>query len=170
MLTRLVCRPLHPTRLPRLNPVRYTRPSSTFTNILASEIPPPVQVESVTHAGITLSDGLVIPGACIFLEGKIFLWDVPNSLWDGWGKEMFQIFEVVVPKPGEPLCMQQLEDILHIDTFLRVEILLFGTGKSVARLPSHLHSYVNQLGIQVDVMDTVRCFASLTYLTYGRVM
>lgn len=79
-----------------------------LTNILAGDIPPPVQVKSVTQSGITLQDGLIIPSACIFLEGKVFLWDVPltagreaGSLWKGWGKERFELFEVVVPKPGE---------------------------------------------------------------------
>lgn len=76
--------------------------SSTFTNILASDIPPPVQVTSLTTAGIRLADGLLIPSACIFLEGKVFLWDVPELKegWKGWGKEVFEVFEVVVPKPG----------------------------------------------------------------------
>jgi len=77
--------------------------SSTFTNILADDNPPPVQVSSITHEGIQLADGLVISSACIFLEGKVFLWDVPESLWAGWGKDHFEIFEVVVPKPGENL-------------------------------------------------------------------
>jgi NADH dehydrogenase [ubiquinone] 1 alpha subcomplex assembly factor 3 len=68
--------------------------------MLADGIPPPVQVSSITPDGIQLADGLVIPSACIFLEGKVFLWDVPTSLWTGWSKNHFEIFEVVVPKPG----------------------------------------------------------------------
>lgn len=28
------------------------------------------------------------------------MWDVPLALWDKWTPQMFQIFEVVVPKPG----------------------------------------------------------------------
>lgn len=79
-----------------------------LTNILAGEVPPPVQVKTVTQSGITLQDGLILRSACIFLEGKVFLWDVPlkrgseaGSLWRGWGKERFELFEVVVPKPGE---------------------------------------------------------------------
>ena len=101
MLHRLVYRPLqHSARFHPSSLNARTRLSSTFTNLLASEIPPPVQVQSLTNAGITLSDGLVIPGACIFLEGKVFLWDVPGVLWEGWGTERFEIFEVVVPKPG----------------------------------------------------------------------
>jgi len=71
-----------------------------FTNMLAGDIPPPVQVSSITSAGIQLADGLVLPSACIFLDGKVFLWDVPPRLWDGWGREHWNVFEVVVPKPG----------------------------------------------------------------------
>ena len=36
------------------------------------------------------------------------------------------------------------------------EILLIGTGKSVKPLPAVLRRYLNKLGIQVDVMDSVR--------------
>lgn len=81
--------------------LRDSRTPSAFTNILASDSPPPVQVSSITPAGILLADGLILPSACIFLEGKVFLWDVPENLWEGWTKEHFEIFEAVVPKPGE---------------------------------------------------------------------
>src|ERR1700691_6174574 len=73
---------------------------SSFTNMLASDNPPPVQVSSITPSGILLADGLIIPSACIFLEGKVFLWDVPEKLWEGWTKDHFEIFEAVVPKSG----------------------------------------------------------------------
>lgn len=81
-----------------VSPARY---DSSFTNILADVNPPPVQVNSITSEGIQLLDGLLIPSACIFLEGQVFLWDVPNTLWDGWGKEHLDIFETVLPKPGK---------------------------------------------------------------------
>jgi len=69
--------------------------------MLAGGIPPPVQVSSITSDGIQLADGLIIPSACIFLGGKVFLWDVPSSLWAGWSKEHLEIFDVVQPRPGE---------------------------------------------------------------------
>lgn len=68
--------------------------------MLAGDVPPPVQVSSITSAGIQLADGLILPSACIFLDGKVFLWNVPSNLWDGWGREHLSIFETVVPKPG----------------------------------------------------------------------
>jgi hypothetical protein len=34
------------------------------------------------------------------LEGKVFLWDVPSTLWQGWGEEHLEIFEIVAPRPG----------------------------------------------------------------------
>jgi len=82
---------------------------SSFTNLLADDNPPAVQVSSISESGIQLADGLVLPGACIFLEGKVFLWDVPESTvaskireerWKGWGTDRFQLFEVVTPRPG----------------------------------------------------------------------
>lgn len=71
-----------------------------LTNILAGEIPPPVQVKSITNAGILLQDGRLLPSACIFLDGEVILWDVPPTLWKGWDESRFEVFDVVVPKPG----------------------------------------------------------------------
>ena len=71
-----------------------------LTNILAGEIPPPVQVKSITPAGVLLQDGRLLPSACIFLEGEVLLWDVPPTLWKGWDESKFELFDVVVPKPG----------------------------------------------------------------------
>jgi NADH dehydrogenase [ubiquinone] 1 alpha subcomplex assembly factor 3 len=74
-----------------------------LTNILAGEIPPPVQVKSITPAGVLLQDGRLLPSACIFLEGEVLLWDVPPTLWAGWDESKFEVFDVVVPKPGASL-------------------------------------------------------------------
>ncbi|KAF8740139.1 hypothetical protein AX14_008554 [Amanita brunnescens Koide BX004] len=119
------------------------RSSSTLTNILADEAnPPPVQVASIADDGIHLADGLAIPGACIFLEGKVFLWDIPQTLWDGWGNHHFKLFEIGAPRP---------------------EILLLGTGKTVSQPPPTIRAHLKSLGIQLDVTDTVSCFVSSTF-------
>ncbi|KAF7971722.1 hypothetical protein HWV62_20091 [Athelia sp. TMB] len=110
-----------------------SRTPTHFTNILADGIPPPVQVTSITPSGILLGTGLILPSACIFLEGKVYLWDVPQNLWNGWGKEHFEVFETVVPKP---------------------EILLLGTGAKMALPPPHIRKYMSEIGIQMDFMDT----------------
>ncbi|KAJ3777356.1 NADH dehydrogenase 1 alpha subcomplex assembly factor 3 [Lentinula raphanica] len=110
-----------------------TAKAQPFTNILASDIPPPVQVASISSSGIELTDGLIIPGACIFLEGKVFLWDPPRTFWEGWNERHFDVFELVVPKP---------------------EILLLGTGKTIFQPPQFIRDHLNKMGIQLDVMDT----------------
>jgi hypothetical protein len=69
-------------------------------NILGGGPAPPVQVKSIGEQGIQLADGLVIPSACIFLDGQVFLWNVPPKPWKDWTKEHFRIFDAVVPKPG----------------------------------------------------------------------
>jgi NADH dehydrogenase [ubiquinone] 1 alpha subcomplex assembly factor 3 len=83
--------------------------NSSFTNLLAdADNPPPVQVSSISdQEGIRLVDGLVLPAACIFLEGRVYLWDVPllkpsEVQWQGWTKDHFELFDIVVPKPGTP--------------------------------------------------------------------
>lgn len=83
---------IHPTLI---------RQNTTLNNILAGGPAPTVQIKTITSEGIQLADGMIIPSACIFLEGKTFLWDVPTTLWDGWKSEHFDIFDTVVPKPGE---------------------------------------------------------------------
>ena len=97
-------------RIDRLIHSTRVRRDRSFTNFLADDNPPAVQVSSISENGIQLADGLVIPGACIFLEGKVFLWDVPtmsltsqvrDERWKGWNEERFQLFEVVTPRPGE---------------------------------------------------------------------
>jgi len=90
---RLSRRPIHTTTV-RNHP-------TPLTNILAGDVPPPVQVNCVTPDGIELANGLVLPSACIFLDGKVFLWDVPISLWSGWSKDHFEVFQMVSPRPGK---------------------------------------------------------------------
>ncbi|KAF8592115.1 DUF498-domain-containing protein [Ramaria rubella] len=114
---------------------------SGLTNMLADASAPAVQVKSITPVGhIELTSGLTLSGACIFLGGKVFLWDIPipavgsdRELWRGWGQEHFEIFDVVVPKP---------------------EILILGTGARTTQLPPLLRTYLRQVGLQADVMDT----------------
>jgi hypothetical protein len=92
-LKRSACRQFH-TR----TALRYP---AGLENILGGGPAPPVQVKSIGEEGIQLADGLVIPSACIFLDGQVFLWNVPSKPWKDWTKEHFRIFDVVVPKPGE---------------------------------------------------------------------
>ncbi|KAI0638500.1 DUF498-domain-containing protein [Trametes polyzona] len=104
-----------------------------LSNILSGGTAPAVQVKAITQNGIQLADGLLLTAACIFLDGKVFLWNVPEKLWDGWKSEHFEIFETVVPKP---------------------EILLLGTGERVEMLPPALRQYLTKVGVQIDVMNT----------------
>jgi NADH dehydrogenase [ubiquinone] 1 alpha subcomplex assembly factor 3 len=75
-----------------------------FTNILAGANVLTTQVKTVTPEGVHLEDGRIIRGPCIFLEGKVLLWNVPQSqdkgIWEGWTEEHFKLFDVTVPKPG----------------------------------------------------------------------
>ncbi|KAI0658482.1 DUF498-domain-containing protein [Cubamyces menziesii] len=104
-----------------------------LSNILAGGDAPSVEVKAITQNGIQLADGLLLTSASIFLNGKVFMWNVPQQLWDGWKPEHFEIFETVVPKP---------------------EILLLGTGQRVEMLPPALRQHLVKVGVQVDVMST----------------
>ena len=99
------------SRLRQLHSSSICRDRS-FTNLLADDTPPAVQVQSISENGIQLTDGLVITGPCIFLEGSVFLWDVPSpdpssrtveERWKLWSDNRFELFEVVTPRPGKLL-------------------------------------------------------------------
>lgn len=94
----------------------------------------------------------------------MFLWEVPkvdsHADWPGWTTEHFKLFEVVVPRPG-PLFLAALSNTTTIGTRLMplgdiIEILFLGTGDAAMLPPPHIKKYLNDLGIQLDVMNTVR--------------
>lgn len=132
--------------------IRVGDSPTKFTNILAGANVPAVQIKTVTSEGVQLEDGLIIPSSCLFIEGKIFLWDVPSTPWEGWKPEHFEIFDTVVPKPGtfKPNCYARIT--IHDP----LELVLLGTGKRVIPPPPHIRQYLSNIGIQIDVMDTVR--------------
>lgn len=69
------------------------------------------------------------------------------------------MFEVVVPKPGEFTLLFKLQAQTY--NSILEEILILGTGKNVSHPPPSIRMYLNSIGIQLDVMDTVRPFAIL---------
>ena len=133
---------------------------TSLTNILASEVPPPVQVVSVSTAGIKRADGHVFSGPLMFLEGKVFLWmfrmetSSPALEWtrrsgpDAWNKGHRSIFETVVPRPVNCyllyVCAQTLRGPC-VRPGARMEF----------RVPPRIRSYTKELGIQLEMMDTV---------------
>lgn len=103
---------------PRLTPFSSTaarsfhasRPAQSLTNIYEAGDNPPLSVNRLDERGFLLSDGLLVPGGVVFADGRAFLWDVDppgdgrggvEKAWEGWTKERFEVFEKVVPRPGE---------------------------------------------------------------------
>lgn len=147
LCTRANARPFHVSYARRLPPN-----DGGLNNILSGGEAPPVQVKTITSSGIQLADGLVLSSACIFLDGKVFMWNVPETTWDGWKPEHFEIFETVVPKPGQSYTCRFMRWI----AYACAEILLIGTGDRVDMMPPALRQYLIKAGVQVDVMNTVR--------------
>ncbi|GAA5912040.1 hypothetical protein JCM6882_002014 [Rhodosporidiobolus microsporus] len=112
-------------------------------NIIQPTENDPVSITSLTpSAGFTFSDGLVVPAPILIVDGAVFMWDVGHPFkggdelgrtWDGWDEEKLKVFEVLSPRP---------------------EILLVGTGTSTAFAPPSFKKYLNNLGIQVDILDS----------------
>lgn len=126
-------------------------------NILEDESLP-IRITQVSASGVRLADGQEYPATCIFLDGRAFVWSppavdkmkaMPNGLgWEAWNNDLWSIFELTAPRPGTFMAL------------IRLEILIFGTGDVVLPVPTRIKSYLNSLGIQLDVQNTV-CFAIL---------
>lgn len=85
-----------------------------FYNMLESEEDMNLSVAAVAPNAITMSDGLVLQSPVFLLNGTCFMWDppaldpdaaLPNGRgweeWDANKQDIFQILDVVEPKPGE---------------------------------------------------------------------
>ncbi|WFD00637.1 hypothetical protein MYAM1_003388 [Malassezia yamatoensis] len=112
-------------------------------------------VESnLTPQGIILSDGLIASPSSVFLNGKVFTWTPPEidpmmamptgRGWEEWTADIWTLFEVVSPRPGT----------LYVLCTDHEEILILGTGNTVLPVPDSIKSYLNALGIQLDVQNT----------------
>jgi hypothetical protein len=89
------------------------------------------QVASLTPTGIHLEDGLLLPAACIFLDGTVFLWDPPASV-TAWAREHLRVFEAVVPRPGG--CLSAFPAFLLCSVLFYLHFKLPWTWIGVARL------------------------------------
>ncbi|WFD25403.1 hypothetical protein MNAN1_000366e, partial [Malassezia nana] len=95
-------------------------------------------ITQVSASGVKLADGQEYPPTCIFLDGRAFVWSppavdkmkaMPNGLgWEAWSNDLWSIFELTAPRPGDV----------------------------VLPVPTRIKSYLNSLGIQLDVQNTVR--------------
>ncbi|KZV99473.1 DUF498-domain-containing protein [Exidia glandulosa HHB12029] len=131
----------------------HQRAVSNLTNIVGDESDfTTTHVSRVSSAGIELTDGLVLPGPCILHGGRVFLWDVPVASLSspsefattpsGW-KEMFAVFDVVVPKP---------------------ELVILGTGSRIVNVGPGAMVALREMGVAVDVMDTRNACATYNLL------
>lgn len=93
-----------------------TRPVLSLQNIFETSDRPSLTIAKLTPKGFHLSDDLVVPGGLVLAGYQALLWDVDppkgdgsgdlKAAWQGWTKERFQVFESVVPRPGE--CCTQI--------------------------------------------------------------
>ncbi|WFC96725.1 hypothetical protein MBRA1_003387 [Malassezia brasiliensis] len=70
-----------------------------LSNILEDDTLP-IRIAKVTAKEIKLADGLVVPSPCIFLNGKVFLWNppkidpmtaMPNGKgWESWNSVRYR--------------------------------------------------------------------------------
>lgn len=91
--------------LPKL--VQPPPPSYSPDNDFKASTSNTVHVAGVSSAGVELTDGVILPGACILLAGNPFLWNVQlpgegdEKTWSQFTEDSFRVFEIVGPRPGE---------------------------------------------------------------------
>jgi len=88
-----------------------TRPVQSLQNIFDTADRPSLTIAKLTPKGFHLSDDLVVPGGLVLAGYQALLWNVDppkgdgtggmEEAWKGWTKERFQVFESVVPRPGQ---------------------------------------------------------------------
>lgn len=98
-------------RLAHHRPLHVSAPLRSLQNLYENPENPPLSISKLDSKGYLLSDGLLIPGGCVFAEGRAFLWNVDppvgdgtkglDKAWEGWSPERFKVFETLVPRPGE---------------------------------------------------------------------
>ena len=94
-----------------------TRPVQSLQNIFETSDRPSLTIAKLTPKGFHLSDDLVVPGGLVLAGYQALLWNVDppkgdgsggmEEAWKGWTKERFQVFESVVPRPGQLLALQR---------------------------------------------------------------
>lgn len=155
---------------------RVTAPAKVETHKLVDEIGAGLRVQSILENGLvvrTLNEQPVsLLGPALIYDNEFFLWDVPMygkqvilereldssngvseyaklvnvvsgeraGLFDGWTSECFSLFQAIKPPP---------------------EIVVFGTGSQMTRLPENLRKVFQELGIQLEVLSSKN--ASDTY-------
>jgi len=116
---------------------------------------PAVQVKTINASGIHLQDGLILPSACIFLRARFSCGTFRPHSGKGGGKSGLRCLRSLY----QTRCVSFSQCAVMLFNF-ESEILLLGTGKSVLPPPAPLRHYLNELGIQLDVMSTVRALPS----------
>ncbi|GBB97248.1 hypothetical protein RclHR1_02950007 [Rhizophagus clarus] len=128
--------------------------ASAFRNMFDdSAIHSSQMVSRLTNDGFITNNEIEVKGPVISLNGELIMWDVPQGLGHGkggdggvfnnWTSNFLKVFEVITPRP---------------------ELLIFGTGKSLVPIPSHIKQYLNGLGIQIEVVDTRNAVATFKVL------
>jgi len=102
---------------PTARGLHSTRPVQSLQNLFDTADRPSLTIAKLTPKGFHLSDDLVVPGGLVLAGYQALLWNVDppkgdgtngmEAAWQGWTKERFQVFESVVPRPGEYFGIQE---------------------------------------------------------------
>ena len=148
----IISKPVDPHPICIFHPHNQPPPNIAH-EYFASEVPPPVQVASGLTAGIKLADRFVFNGHLVLpAEVKVFLLDFHYRLCSVnermHGTRDIGPHSSVVPS-GKPY------SLLYVCAHRLSEILAFGTGACMEFVPPCIRSYTKEVGIQLEVMDTV---------------
>ncbi|WAR58975.1 hypothetical protein PtB15_10B317 [Puccinia triticina] len=138
-----------------LRQVRQSSSSSQFTNIIQrgegehagqAEDDEMLSVRSVHERAFTLSNDTVVPANLFLFNARGMLWNPARDIYPHHPGHadpakivsQFKLFELIHPRP---------------------EMVILGAGKSILTIEPEkiaaVKTYLNSIGIQLDVLDTV---------------
>jgi hypothetical protein len=132
-----------------------------------------LSVRSVHERAFTLSNDTVVPANLFLYSARGMLWNPARDIYpDPRGPStvptqvaaQFRLLEILHPRPGPspppplPPCPNPFPNLTPPSESL-LEMLILGAGKSILTIDpakiATIKSYLNSLGIQLDVLDTV---------------
>lgn len=123
-----------------------------FPSLFEDQQQAPIYIERFNSKGFTTTGGYNSEGPMLLVHGLPFQWEVPKESFDeDLPLESLKVFELVRPKPGIYILFHLG---LKFNEYLK-ELIVIGMGKTMKPIAKPITKYLNKLGIQIEIMDTV---------------